>query len=74
MNTTELKELIDGVIVDVNPGDAYLAMAKVGHEVSISFEGDVDTIVASLVKLMRKYDDLATVVCMAADHYEMEGE
>lgn len=74
MNTAEFKELIDGTIFDVPQGDAYLAMAKVGGEASISFEGDAHTIAMAFVKLMKKYKDLATVVCIAAVAYEMEAE
>ena len=74
MNTAELKEMIDGTIIEVPQGDAYLAMAKVGNEASISFEGDVHTIATSFVKLMKKYKELASVVCIAADAYEMEAE
>ena len=74
MNIEELKEMIDGTIIEVPQGDAYLAMVKVGNEASISFEGDVHTIATAFVKLMKKYKDLASVICIAADAYEMEAE
>jgi hypothetical protein len=74
MNTEELKEMIDGCIFDVPQGDCYLTMVKVGGEVSVSFEGDKDTIKACLLKLMKKYKDLAEVVVDAADAYIEEEE
>lgn len=74
MTTKELKELIDGCIFDVPEGDCYLAMAKVGNEVSISFEGDKEMMVITLVALMEKYKDLAGIVCDAADIVDMEVE
>lgn len=74
MNTKELKELIDGCIFDVPKDDCYLAMVKVGNEISISFEGDKDVMTACLLRLMKKYKDIAEVVIDAADAYDEEGE
>lgn len=74
MNTEELKELIDGCIFDVPQGDCYLMMVKVCGEVSVSFEGDKDTVKACMLKLMKKYKDLAEVVVDAADAYIEEEE
>lgn len=72
MTTKELKEIIDGVSMDVPQGDCYLAMAKVGNEVSVSFEGQGDMLATSLFRLMKKYKDLADVVMAAANAYETE--
>lgn len=72
MTTKELKEIIDGVNMDVPQGDCYLAMAKVGNEVSVSFEGQGDMLATSLFRLMKKYKNLADVVMAAADAYEAE--
>ena len=69
MTTKELKELIDGCIFDVPKNDCYIAMAKVGGEVSVSFEGKPETLKAALFSLMNKYKDLAEVVCDAAFVY-----
>ena len=74
MNTEELKELIDGCIFDVPEGDCYLAMAKVGNEVSISFEGDKDVLKVCMLRLMKKYKVMAEVVTEVADDYDMEEE
>lgn len=74
MNTEELKELIDGCIFDVPAGDCYLAMAKVGNEVSISFEGEKDVLKACMLRLMKKYKVMAEVVTEVADDYDMEEE
>ena len=74
MKVNELKELIDGCIIEVPKDDCFLAMAKSGVEVSVAFEGQLDMLTASLVRLMKKYKDLATIVCCAADDYEMEAE
>lgn len=72
MTTKELKEIIDGVNMDVPQGDCYLAMAKAGNEVSVSFEGQEDVLATSLYRLMKKYKTLADVVMAAADAYETE--
>lgn len=72
MKVSELKEIIDGVNMDVPQGDCYLAMAKVGNEVSVSFEGQGDMLATSLFRLMKKYKKLADVVMAAADAYEAE--
>lgn len=72
MKVSELKEIIDGVNMDVPQGDCYLAMAKVGNEVSVSFEGQGDMLATSLFRLMKKYDNLAEVVLAAADVYRAE--
>lgn len=72
MKVSELKEIIDGVSMDVPQGDCYLAMAKVGNEVSVSFEGQGDMLATSLFRLMKKYKNLADVVMAAADAYEAE--
>ena len=74
MKNKELKELIDGCIIDVPEGDCFLAMAKSGAEVSVAFEGHLDMLTASMVKLMKKYKDLATIICCAADSYETDTE
>lgn len=72
MKVSELKGIIDGAVMDVPEGDCYLAMAKVGNEVSVSFEGHGDMLATSLFNLMKKYKDLAEVVMTAADAYETE--
>ena len=72
MNTSELKEMIDGSIFDVPQGDCYLAMVKVGNEASISFEGESDLLKVTLLGLMKKYKDLAEIILDAAEAYEME--
>lgn len=72
MKVSELKEIIDGVIMDVPQGDCYLAMAKVGNEVSVSFEGQGNMLATSFLNLMKKYKDLADVVMAAAEAYEKE--
>lgn len=72
MKVSELKEIIDGVIMEVPKGDCYLAMAKVGNEVSVSFEGQGNMLATSLLNLMKKYKDLADVVMAAAEAYEKE--
>ena len=74
MKNSELKELIDGCVIDVPKDDCFLAMAKSGVEVSVAFEGHIDMLTASMVKLMKKYKDLATIICCAADSYEMDAE
>lgn len=72
MKVSELKEIIDGVIIEVPKGDCYLAMAKSGQEVSIGFEGSVEMLATCLFNLMNKYDNLAEVVLAAAEAYEKE--
>lgn len=72
MKVSELKEIIDGGIMEVPKGDCYLAMAKVGNEVSVSFEGQGNMLATSLLNLMKKYDNLAEVVLAAAEAYEEE--
>lgn len=74
MTTKEFKELIDGCIFDVPDGDCYLGMAKVGHEVSVSFEGKPETLKACLFGLMNKYEDLAEVVCDVAYVYNEQNK
>lgn len=72
MNTNDLKEMIDGTIIDVPKGDCYLLLTKVGNEVHVSYEGEKDMIKASLFSLIHEYNDLAEVVLDAAEAYETE--
>lgn len=72
MNVIELKEIIDGAIIDVPEGDCYIAIAKCGKDVSISYEGTKDMMTECLLRLMKKYKDLSEVVIDAADEYMEE--
>ena len=72
MKTKELQELIDGCTFDVEPNDCYIAIAKVGTDASISFEGNSDMLEKTLVSLMRKFPDFGDIVCNAAEAYNLD--
>lgn len=75
MKLEQLKELIDGTIIEVtNDNDAYLMIARNGGECSISFEGKREVLSTCLFIHMMKNRDFADVVLAAAEAYYNEGE
>lgn len=70
MYNNELKRIIDQEEIVVSENDCYLALAKVGEEVSVNLEGKDEVLIDSLLSLMKKYPVLKEIVLEAADVYE----
>lgn len=58
----------------VQKGDAFFALAKEGNDVHVSYEGDKQTLVMSLLQLMKDFPDVEEIVCTAADAHMYQTE